>query len=105
MIAPPKRILSSVQSGLDATLGANVDVPVPRLVLGLGTGLAAVRVALRIALAGTDGVYPDEGLARYEWRRHGTCSGKSPTDYFAAAKAARDSIVIPWLWSRLVPWK
>lgn len=49
----------------------------------------------RIALATTDGVYPDEGLARYEWRKHGTCSGLSPTDYFANAKAARDAIVIP----------
>ncbi len=49
----------------------------------------------RAALAETDGVYPDEGLARYEWRKHGTCSGLSPTDYFAAAKQARDMIVIP----------
>ncbi|WP_158809510.1 ribonuclease T2 [Beijerinckia sp. L45] len=49
----------------------------------------------RIALSATDGVYPDEGLARYEWRKHGTCSGLSPTDYFANAKAARDAVVIP----------
>jgi len=53
------------------------------------------RAPSRIALSATDGVYPDEGLARYEWRKHGTCSGLSPTDYFAAAKAARDSIAVP----------
>lgn len=49
----------------------------------------------RAAIATTAGVYPDEGLARYEWRKHGTCSGLSPTDYFAAARRARDAVVIP----------
>lgn len=49
----------------------------------------------RDALAATDGVYPDEGLARYEWRKHGTCSGLNPSAYFAAAKAARDAVTIP----------
>lgn len=49
----------------------------------------------RAALASTDGVYPDEGLARYEWRKHGTCSGLNPFDYFAAAKRARDAVVVP----------
>ena len=49
----------------------------------------------RAALAETDGVYPDEGLARYEWRKHGTCSGLSPSAYFAAAKGARDAVAIP----------
>ena len=55
----------------------------------------STRVPPRAALAETDGVYPDEGLARYEWRKHGTCSGLSPTDYFAAAKQARDAVMIP----------
>ena len=49
----------------------------------------------RAALASTNGVYPDEGLARYEWRKHGTCSGLSPFEYFAAAKRARDTVVVP----------
>ena len=55
----------------------------------------STRFPSRSALAKTDGVYPDEGLARYEWRKHGTCSGLSPNDYFAAAKQARDAITIP----------
>ncbi len=55
----------------------------------------AGRFPSRQALAGTDGVYPDEGLARYEWRKHGTCSGLSPTDYFAAVRRARDAVVVP----------
>ncbi len=40
-------------------------------------------------------VMPSEGLARYQWRKHGTCSGSSPTDYFRDVKAARSKIVIP----------
>jgi len=47
------------------------------------------------ALKLTDGVYPDEGLARYEYLKHGTCSGLDPPAYFAAVKALRDEIVIP----------
>lgn len=57
-------------------------------------GLGA-RTPSRIALQEVKGLYPDEGLARYEWRRHGTCSGKSPTDYFADVRRARQAITIP----------
>jgi ribonuclease T2 len=55
----------------------------------------AGRTPSRLALDEVKDVYPDEGLARFEWRRHGTCSGKSPTDYFADVKKAREKIVIP----------
>jgi ribonuclease T2 len=47
------------------------------------------------ALRLTEGVYPDEGLARYEYLKHGTCSGLDPQAYFAAVKALRDGIVVP----------
>jgi ribonuclease T2 len=49
----------------------------------------------RIALQGAAGLYPSEDLARYEWRKHGVCAGKSPTDYFADVRRAHDAIVIP----------
>jgi ribonuclease T2 len=55
----------------------------------------AGRSPSRIALQGVQGLYPDEGLARFEWRKHGTCSGKSPTDYFADVRKARETITIP----------
>ena len=55
----------------------------------------ANRTPSRIALDAARGVFPDEGLARYEWRKHGTCSGKSPSDYFSDVRAARDRIVVP----------
>jgi ribonuclease T2 len=55
----------------------------------------AGRSPSRIALEGTKGVYPDLNLARYEWLKHGTCSGRSPTDYFADVRRARDAVEIP----------
>jgi ribonuclease T2 len=49
----------------------------------------------RMAMDSAKGLYPDEGLARYQWRKHGTCSGLSPGDYFAAVRQARQKITIP----------
>ena len=40
-------------------------------------------------------LYPDEGLARHEWRQHGLCSGKPPSAYFADVRVARDAVAIP----------
>jgi ribonuclease T2 len=56
---------------------------------------SSARSPSRIALDTVEGVYPDQGLARYEWRKHGTCSGKSPTDYFADVRRARDAVTVP----------
>jgi ribonuclease T2 len=55
----------------------------------------AGRTPSRIALEQTRGVFPTEDLARYEWRKHGTCSGSSPSDYFADVRRARDKVTIP----------
>src|SRR5262249_39565402 len=38
---------------------------------------------------------PTEALIRHEWAAHGTCSGLSAADYFAALRKVRDSIRIP----------
>jgi ribonuclease T2 len=35
------------------------------------------------------------GLAFYEWKKHGRCSGLSAADYFALSRRAYDSVVIP----------
>jgi ribonuclease T2 len=38
---------------------------------------------------------PTESLIQHEWATHGTCSGLSTADYFAAVRKARDSVSIP----------
>lgn len=35
------------------------------------------------------------GLAFYEWKKHGRCSGLAPRDYFAASRRAYRSVTIP----------
>ncbi len=35
------------------------------------------------------------GLAWYEWKKHGRCSGLAPSDYFALSRQAYEGIVIP----------
>lgn len=53
------------------------------------------RAPSRIALEKVAGLFPDEKLARYQWRKHGLCSGKSPSDYFADVARARAAVTIP----------
>lgn len=40
-------------------------------------------------------ISPSADLIAHEWQKHGTCSGLSQRDYFAAAERAFRSIVIP----------
>lgn len=35
------------------------------------------------------------GLARHAWRKHGSCSGLSPRDYFALSREAVGAVAIP----------
>jgi ribonuclease T2 len=46
-------------------------------------------------LAAARGLYPSQGLAAYEYRKHGACTGLSPHDYFAAVQYVRDQLAIP----------
>ncbi|MGB8816884.1 MAG: ribonuclease T2 [Rhizobiaceae bacterium] len=38
---------------------------------------------------------PSPGLVRYEWEKHGTCSGLSPQDYFTVMRTGRYRVVVP----------
>lgn len=49
----------------------------------------------RSAVEQAKGVFPELGLARYQWRKHGSCSGLAPSAYFRAVAEARGKIVIP----------
>lgn len=56
---------------------------------------AGARAPSRVALEKAAGLFPDERLARYGWRKHGVCSGKSPSDYFADVAHAHAAVTIP----------
>jgi ribonuclease T2 len=80
----------------DADLGFTVHGLWPQFENGYPSECGpAGRFPSRAAIEETRGVFPDEGLARYQWRRHGTCSGKSPTAYFTDVRRARDAVRIP----------
>lgn len=53
------------------------------------------RFAPRAAVEETKGLFPSDNLARYQWRKHGTCSGESPSGYFRAVRQARERVRIP----------
>lgn len=67
----------------------------PQYERGFPSDCDGPRSPSRIALERANGVFPEERLARYEWRKHGTCSGKSPSDYFADVARARAAVTIP----------
>ncbi len=55
----------------------------------------AGRSPSRPALQEARGLFPDEDLVRSQWRKHGTCTGASPGDYFRAVRRARELVAIP----------
>ncbi|MBN8534158.1 MAG: ribonuclease T2 [Rhizobiales bacterium] len=49
----------------------------------------------RAAMNRAETVLPDQGLARHQWRKHGSCSGLPPEAYFDATAAARTRVKVP----------
>ena len=41
------------------------------------------------------------GLAFYEWKKHGRCSGVSARDYFAISRKAYDAVTIPPIFAQI----
>ena len=55
----------------------------PQYTRGYPSNCASVeRAPTRQAMELAGEVYPSPGLARHEWRQHGTCSGLDPAAYF-----------------------
>lgn len=46
-------------------------------------------------------IVPSAGLIRHEWRKHGTCSGLSQSDYFEVLRKARQAVQVPKEFFRL----
>jgi ribonuclease T2 len=46
-------------------------------------------------LAEEHGLYPNDSLAAYEYRKHGTCTGLSAHDYFGTVRNVRARLNIP----------
>ena len=67
----------------------------PQYERGHPSDCAADRPLSRAVIDAHPGLFPDEGLARYQWRKHGTCSGKGPSAYFADVRRARDMVRVP----------
>nr|WP_244635908.1 ribonuclease T2 [Chthonobacter albigriseus] len=44
---------------------------------------------------GVDDLMPSDGLVRHQWRKHGSCSGFSPAEYFEELRRAREAVTIP----------
>ena len=73
----------------------------PQYEHGFPSNCGGVPTPSRLALDRAKDLYPDESLARYEWRKHGTCSGRSPGDYFDDVARARDGVAVPPALARL----
>jgi ribonuclease T2 len=52
----------------------------------------------RVSGAAVDSIFdimPSAGLIRYQWRKHGLCTGLRQSDYFALMRRAFEAIAIP----------
>ena len=67
----------------------------PQYGRGFPSQCGGERFVPRAALDEAADVFPEEGLARHEWRQHGTCSGLAPSAFFRAVRTARDKVRIP----------
>jgi len=50
-------------------------------------------------------VMPSRGLVIHQWRKHGTCSGLSPDQYFALTRKAFEKIKIPAQFGEATRWQ
>jgi ribonuclease T2 len=83
------------QCDIGSELGFVVHGLWPQYRHGFPSDCASDRPVSQIALNEAKGLFPDDGLARHEWRKHGTCSGKSPQAYFGDVRRAREMVTIP----------
>ena len=59
------------------------------------------RAPSRAMTAGMADIMGTSGLAWYQWKKHGTCTGLSATDYYALSRLAYDKVVRPPVFRKL----
>ncbi|MEQ8780449.1 MAG: ribonuclease T [Roseibium album] len=58
------------------------------------------RIDKSIAVTMED-IMPSHGLVFHQWRKHGTCSGLTPDEYFDLTRLAYEKVAIPGAFSKL----
>ncbi len=56
---------------------------------------AGLRPPGRSDVISSQDLFPSAGLARYQWRKHGGCTGLPASAYFADVRRARNNVVVP----------
>jgi ribonuclease T2 len=56
---------------------------------------AGLRPPSRMDVSAARDLFPSEGLARYQWRKHGGCTGLPASAYFAEVRRAREAVAPP----------
>lgn len=86
----------SAQCALGRNIGFTVHGLWPQYASGYPSNCpAGERPVQRSILNGVQDIFPDEGLARYQWRKHGACAGTDPVRYFADTRTAFRKVRIP----------
>jgi ribonuclease T2 len=67
-------------------------------------GYNAPRVAEH-TIQGLRDIMPSRGLVIHQWRKHGTCSGLAPDQYFALLRKAFEKIHIPPQFAQTTKWQ
>ena len=55
----------------------------------------------RAATAAMADIMGGSGIAFYQWKKHGRCSGLSAADYYATMRSAYSSVTIPTIFARI----
>ena len=92
----------SEQCGADRDLGWTLHGLWPQFTRGYPSFCATARRApTRAMTAGMADIMGTSGLAWYQWKKHGTCTGLSAADYFALSRRAYELVRRPEVFRRL----
>jgi ribonuclease T2 len=85
------------QCSLDGSIGKGFVVHGlwPQFTRGYPVECRTDRMPTRAAVEAAIPPYPTAGLARYQWRRHGSCSGLDPSSYYRAVRTAKERVSVP----------